>query len=136
NFGETIELYSDTGSLVSTITTPTQPSDLQQYLRMTEVMYHPANLSTAEQQAGYADPEQFEFIEVLNTGPATLDLTNVQLSKGIQFDFAQGSITSLAPGQYVLVASDPAALQFRYGGGLRIAGKYNGNLSNGGEPVE
>src|SRR5205085_2665199 len=50
--------------------------------------------------------------------------------------FAQGSITSLAAGQYVLVASDPAALQFRYGGGLSIAGKYTGNLSNGGEPVE
>ena len=42
-------------------------------------------------------------------------------------------ITTLAPGAYVVLVSDYAAFEFRYGSGLPVAGQYTGHQSNGGE---
>ena len=110
-------------------------------LRITELMYNPAEPTAAEIAAGFDDGDDFEFIELKNTGGETLDLTYVSFIDGINFDFAGSNVTSVSPGEFVLVVRNQAAFESRYGTGLssRIAGSYDvtdQKFSNGGENVE
>jgi len=102
-------------------------------LRITEVMYDPANPPANDS----ADNDEFEFVELQNIGDETIDLTSVSFIDGITFDFNNGSIASLGPGEFVLVVSNRAAFESRYGEGLSaiIAGEYAGKLSNNGENI-
>jgi hypothetical protein len=102
-----------------------------EYLRITELMYNPADGN------GY-DNDEFEFIELKNTGPSTLDLTYVSFVDGITFGFDGNSVTSLSPGDFVLVVKNQAAFKSRYGStwNSKIAGEYEGSLKNEGEEVE
>ncbi|MBN2473693.1 MAG: lamin tail domain-containing protein [Pirellulales bacterium] len=84
-------------------------------LRVTEVMYHPADDGSAE------------FIELQNVGETTLDVTGVRLAGGVAFAFPP---LLLAPGEYVVVVQDRAAFADRYDSGINVAGEYTGNLSN------
>jgi len=104
-------------------------------LAITELNYNPYAPTAAEQAAGFTDAQQFEYVELRNIGPTTIDLTGVRFTEGISFDFTGSAITALAPGQYVLVARNPAAFALRYGGGLPVAGAYSGALDNSGERV-
>ncbi|MEX2185449.1 MAG: lamin tail domain-containing protein [Pirellulales bacterium] len=133
NFGETLNLVSTDNTVVATVTTPTVPSDNQQFLRVTEIMYHPADPTAAELTAGHADADLFEFIELHNTSATlTLDLTNVRFTNGITFTFGN---TLLAPGAYAVLVSNIDAFAARYGA-VPVAGQYTGNLSNGGEGLK
>ncbi len=102
-------------------------------LRITEIMYHPP-VSTSED--GW-DAEEFEFIEMMNTGTTKLDLTGVHFVEGIEFDFAGSAVTQLEPGAFVLIVENQLAFECRYGTKLsaRIAGQYDGKLANGGETL-
>ncbi len=102
-------------------------------LRITEVMYNPP----APPAGDSTDNEEFEFIELMNIGDENLDLSSVSFVDGITFDFSNGSIMSLGPGEFVLVVKNQAAFTSRYGTDLsnRIAGEYSGKLSNNGENV-
>jgi hypothetical protein len=95
-------------------------------LLLTEIMYHPAD---APAGSPYAD-EDFEFLELKNTGAAGLDLTGGRISGGVDFTF--GNLV-LAAGQRVLVVKNRAAFESRYGTGLNIAGEFAGHLGNGGD---
>lgn len=81
-----------------------------------------------------------EFIEIKNVGPTTLDLTEVRFTKGIDFGFAGSAITSIAPGEYVLVVENLAAFEAAHGDALPVAGEYqfssSNSLSNGGERLK
>ncbi|MBN1360467.1 MAG: lamin tail domain-containing protein [Sedimentisphaerales bacterium] len=101
-------------------------------LRVTELMYNPA-----DPPAGDIAGDEFEFIELKNTGDETLDLTSVSIVNGVTFDFAGSAVTTLGPGQFVLVVRNEPAFLSRYGMGLasRIAGQYSGKLANEGETV-
>ena len=109
--------------------------DLAPAIRITEVMYNPADPSAAEIAAGFADNDMFEFIELRNTGSQTLPLEGMRLSDGVEFTFPQ---ISLAPGDYVVVVANQAAFQHRYSGFAgTIAGQFDsGTLNNGGERVQ
>ncbi len=99
-------------------------------LRITELMYNPAD------GPGY-DNDEFEFIEIKNTGSTTLDLSYVSFIDGVTFDFNDSNVVSLAPGGFALVVSNQAAFESRYAGlTSKIAGEYIGHLANGGETVE
>ncbi len=100
-------------------------------LRVTEVMYNPA----APPSGG--DNNDFEFLELKNIGAQALDLSGVSLQQGVTFGFAGSSVTTLGPGQFVLVVRNKQAFLSRYGTGLAglIAGEYQGKLSNSGETV-
>jgi hypothetical protein len=51
-----------------------------------------------------------EFIELLNISDSvTLDLTNVRFTQGVEFNFTNSAIQSLAPGARVLIVRDLAA---------------------------
>ena len=110
-------------------------------LRVAEVHYHPQDPSETERSAGFDDADDFEFIELYNPSEQPLDLTQaafVQLETpngavGVEFDFANGSITRLGPGERALIVEDLAAFEFRYGNELRVVGQWRGGLSNGGE---
>jgi len=72
------------------ITTEALSAGILDNLRITEVMYNPPDGS------GY-DNDEFEFIELKNTGPNSLDLTYVSFVDGITFDFNDSNVTSLDP---------------------------------------
>jgi hypothetical protein len=142
-WGENIQLLNQTNDVVNTLTTTANPSLAQQYLRITELMYHPADPPTG---SAYVN-EDFEFVELKNTSATqTLDLTGVRFTNGPIYDFTGSSVTSLAPGAKVLVVSNLSAFQSRYGTSLNsiIAGQYGvvtsmnldpKHLSNSGEKV-
>lgn len=94
-------------------------------LKLTEIHYHPQDLPTAE---GDAAPE---FIELKNTGPATIDLSAVAFTEGIRYRFEPG--TSIQPDSFIVLSNNPIAFMERYG--WYPHGRYEGNLSNGGETV-
>ena len=100
-------------------------------LLITEIHYHPADPSAAERNAGFDDADQFEFLELLNSGTNTLDLANLQLTNAVRFNFASSS--PLAPGAVALLVKQRNAFFLRYGTGWPVIGEYAGNLSNGGE---
>jgi len=107
------------------------PSPAQQYLRITEIMYNPSPAPAIN-----SDAQQFEYIELKNISPSTaLDLTGVRFTNGVYFNFTGSAVTSLAPGQIVLVVHNQSAFTARYGSGFSIAGQYTGSLNNGGETL-
>jgi hypothetical protein len=91
-------------------------------LRVTEIMYNPADPTAEEIAADFTDDELFEFIEVTNTSDETLALDGVRFSDGIDFTFPS---MSLAPGEHVVVVCNQEAFEFRYGTGTAvIAGEF------------
>jgi hypothetical protein len=95
-------------------------------LKVSELMYNPAPPPVGSQYIA----DDYEFIEVWNSGATTLDLTGVNFSKGITFAF--GSFSLPAGGRAVL-AKNPAAFDERYG--FMPAGAYAGVLSDSGEQI-
>jgi hypothetical protein len=104
------------------------PSPAQQFLRITEILFNPAPAS-----GGTSDAQDFEFVELRNTGPAPLDLTGIRFAAGVQFGFTGSAVTNLAPGARVLVVKSRLAFTARYGDRLPVAGEFIGNLENRGE---
>jgi hypothetical protein len=141
NFGETIDLLRRDATTSATFTYPGDPSPTQEFLRITEIMYNPMRPSAAElQDIPDVDNDDFEYAELTNiSSTETLDLTGVRFTSGFQFDFTDSDVTSLAPGDHVLVVKDLAAFNARYGNGLDalIAGEFSdGSLNNGGEAIK
>jgi len=131
NWGETVNLLTEKDYLIDTLTYTGNPSDQQRYLRITELMYHPA-------QAGSYNEEEYEFIELQNIGAIPVLLDEVKLTDGIYYEFVSGGNLSLAPGDYIVLVKNHAAFAWRYDtNGINIApGVYTGSLSNTGERIK
>jgi hypothetical protein len=101
-------------------------------LRITELNYNPAALP------GVTDSQDLEFIELTNTGAATISLDGVQITEfsSTGYTFAPG--LTLAPGARIIVARSPSIFTQAYGAGITVAaaGYFDQNLSNGGETVK
>ncbi|MGD0551133.1 MAG: lamin tail domain-containing protein [Sedimentisphaerales bacterium] len=104
---------------------PYEVGNLQNYLRITEIMYHPQDTNDPN------DPNK-EYIELKNVGSGTINLNLVRFDKGVDFTFGPNT---LAAGQYILVVKDQNAFAAKYGTGRYIAGQYAGSLDNGGERI-
>jgi hypothetical protein len=91
------------------------------FLRITEIMYSASG------------GNDYEFVELTNTGGVALDLGGVDFYNGIDFIFPSGF--TLAPGAEVVLVKNLAAFQNRYGMALNVAGQYTGNLDNSGEEL-
>ena len=125
----TLEAYDSRGNLLGsdgiTITrsggldTPSIAS-----LAVSEVYYNPSG-----------QDEGSEFVELLNVGDSSLDLSGTRFTDGIDFTFPVSSV--LAPGKRILVVANRTTFKDRYGTGLPIAGEFkNGtSLSNKGELI-
>ena len=99
------------------------PQDLSK-LALTEIMFRPPAL-------GAIDGDEFEFIELKNTGTNSLNLSGLAFS-GITFTFSNG--TTLAPGGFFVLVRNAATFAFKYPG-VPIHGLYTGALNNGGENI-
>lgn len=106
-------------------------------LVISELHYRPADVDASEFTAGFTDRDDFEFLELMNSGAQTLDLSGVRFIDGITFDFATAGLRTLEPGARLLIVNDLAAFELRYGTAFssQIAGEYSGNLSNDGELI-
>lgn len=127
NFGEALTLKDASGAIIAQTNTPVDPSDAQQYLVVSEFMYHPSG-----------DPAA-EFIELQNISDAvTLDLNDVEFTAGVSFNFTGSAITSLGPQDRVLIVRSIAAFEAAYGVGFPIAGEFTTPtlLDNDGETVK
>lgn len=106
---------NDLGSLFSpgddsiTITSTAQEPTPFEYLRITELHYHPA------------DDDDLEFIELHNLSDQPLDHTGVRFADEIEFAFADG--TTMAAGAYAVVVRDRAAFEANYGTDILILGE-------------
>src|SRR5262249_5679106 len=100
-------------------------SQLRTNLVFSEIMYNPPGSNSIS-------GDEFEFLELKNIGPYTLDLSGLLFTSGITFSFTNG--TKLLPGQLFLLARNPAVLATRYAG-VVVNGTYTGKLDNGGEKL-
>ncbi len=133
--GETIVLHDNLGNLISTVSYPGSETPTQAQLRISEIMYAPSAPTAAELTIfPTLSASDFEFIELVNTGTTSLDLSNAQFTEGVSLTFPAG--TNIAPGQRVIVVSNLAAFELRYGNTLPLVGVYTGNLNNGGEQIQ
>ena len=90
---------------------------VQDNLRISEIMYHPGD-------AGRPGDPNTEYIELTNIGAEPLDLSFVQLTKGVRFTFPD---LQLAPHAFCLVVKDRAAFEARYVPGLPVVGHIRRN---------
>ncbi|MGC8991833.1 MAG: lamin tail domain-containing protein, partial [Verrucomicrobiia bacterium] len=100
-------------------------------LRVSEIMFSPMGDGPDSE----TDPEDYEFIELVNAGNSTIDLAGFRFTQGIQFDFSTGAVQSLPPGGRVVVAANRAALERRHSSIPGLAGEYTGRLDNDGETI-
>jgi hypothetical protein len=128
SWGETINLIDSNERLVNSFTYPGNPSNQQRYLRITEVMYNPA-------EGDAFNSQEYEYIELKNIGTVPLPLNGVKFTDGISFSFP--GIT-LAFGNYIIVAKNQAAFTSLHTvpGSVQVLGPYDGLLSNSGENIK
>ena len=129
--GESLQIADTAGRTVAATNYAGAPTLAQQFLHITELMYHPA----APAPGSPFEDEDFEYVELQNTGEEDLSLAGVRFTRGITFSFDDGSVTNLAPGEHVLIVRNPTTFESRFGPGLKIAGAYTGALDNAGETL-
>ena len=104
-------------------------------LAITEVLYHPAPPNGAEEAAGYANSNDFEFIRLTNRGAVAIDLTGINFTNGLEFTSEPGMQNFLLPGASVVIVENVGGFTSRYGGTFTVLGEYDGELDDGGEHV-
>ncbi|MDA0812198.1 MAG: lamin tail domain-containing protein [Verrucomicrobia bacterium] len=138
NNGYVLEAVDFSGKIVGTVEwtaigTGTLAPASSANLRISEINYHPADLTPSEIQLGVSDPDALEFIELWNFSATTIDLSGTWFSNGITYAFDAN--TRLAAGQRWLLVRDAEAFGIRYTG-IKIDGTFSGTgLSNSGERI-
>jgi CotH kinase protein/Lamin Tail Domain/Chitobiase/beta-hexosaminidase C-terminal domain/Bacterial TSP3 repeat len=99
------------------------PSVLAASLFVSEIMYHPPD-------QGSVDGDEFEFLELYNAGPVTLDLGGLRFVSGVAFTFPDGA--TLGRGQSYVLARNAQTFAALYPA-VPVDGLYTGRLDNGGE---
>ena len=100
-----------------------------QNLQINEIHYNPLDSIGAD--GDVVDSDNFEFIEIKNSGNTTIHLEDVSLVDGISYTFEKN--TTIAPGGFVVLAEGATQFQFLYG--MAPTGMYSGKLKNSGEQV-
>jgi len=97
-------------------------------LKVTELHYHPADsIAGTEIVSG----KSFEFIELKNTGDKPINLSGLNFTSSITYQFKDNEV--LAPKQFYVIASKPKWFYERH---FRIpSGNFEKNFSNSGEQV-
>ncbi len=144
-----LEAYDFQGEFIATDTitiTSTAAAPVRDHLRISELHYNPAGPVDGELPL---DNDEFEFVELINTGPEPLDLVGVRFVyvernaelEGIEFTFDS---QMLAPGARLVVPGNRDAFLSRYGDQIPLAagssaqdtpGAFTGRLDNGGEMI-
>ena len=97
-------------------------------LLLTEIHYNPP-------AAGAVSGEEYEFIEIKNTGSQSVALGRMAFSNALDYTFADGTV--IAPGGFAVVARIPSRFSERYPGVAVLPAGYGpaGSLANGGETL-
>ncbi len=108
----------------------------QNSLVVSELMYYPSAPTAAEIAAGGTNVgDDYQFLEVRNVSSTAVDLTDVRITKGVNFDFPAGA--TLAPGASTVVTANAASFAARYGAGRPVAGVWSsGSLAHKGEEIK
>lgn len=116
------------GTLWSGLRTATYlpPRDFTK-LRITEIYYNPPG-----DAAPLADGDEFEFIELQNTGSVPLETAGLAFTAGIRYTFPADSV--IAAGERIVLVRNAAAFTARFPGCTPF-GLYSGKLSNGGDAI-
>jgi hypothetical protein len=82
----------------------------------------------------YRSPKggNYDYVELQNILNEPLDVTGVRFDKGIDFEFPA---VTLQPGECVVVVANLPVFRSLYGTSPRVAGQYDGNLSDTGEKI-
>jgi len=105
-------------------------------IRITEIMYNPADPSQAEIDLGFTNNDDFEWIEIKNTSTTrSLPLLDLRFTDAITYTFSN---VNVAPGGFVVLASNPDAFNARYTSFTgTVIGPYDaGALNNSGERIQ
>ena len=94
-------------------------------LVVTEIMFNPPT-------QGVTAGDEFEFLELRNTGTNILQLGGFTFTAGVDFTFTNR--TRLLPGQFFVLARSTAAFTGKYPG-VPANGLYTGKLDNSGETL-
>lgn len=94
-----------------------------------------ANLVISEIHYNPDGVDDAEFVELMNTSTAIIDLSGVRFTAGLDFTFPTG--TTLAAGARIVLVRDAAAFAAQHGGAVNVAGEFQTltNLDNGGEQL-
>jgi len=109
--------------LADPATVSTAIGDAGESLRITEIMFHPKDGSTA-------DADDYEFLEVSNLGSSPLDLSGFTINGIGNYTFPTGTV--LQAGTNFVLIGHAGAFAERYPG-TPYFGLYTGSLRNGGE---
>lgn len=125
NYSETITLGDNTGKLIGTFVTPDAPTDVQRFLRISEISYDPGG-----------DAPDAEFVEVVNTAAVPLNIGGAAFTRGFDFVFPAGF--TLPAGSRAVVVLNSAAFALAHPADTAIiAGSFTaGRLANGGETIK
>ncbi len=107
-------------------------------LVLAAIHYHPSPPNLLEIEAGFKRRSDFEFLQVINTSEENVDLRGLRFTSGIRYVFDEtANIRELPPGQTLIIASNPAAFELRFGNHLNMAGSFQEGtkLNNGGERI-
>jgi hypothetical protein len=129
--GESLVLINAAGLTNSSLVYTGAPSAAQQYLRITELMYHPPVLPGDSFPA-----EEYEYIELKNIGPTAIHLNGVHFTNGIVFAFSVANTTNLNAGATIILAKNPVAFAARYPSVIVPVFAYVGSLENNGETIQ
>ena len=100
--------------------------EVTQDLAITKIMYHPID-------ADGNGEKDLEFIEILNTGAETADLTGVYIGgTGLVYQFPPNTL--LGPGSSVYLANEADAFTAAYG--FVPFDEFSRSLNNGGQRIE
>ena len=95
-------------------------------LVITKIMYHP------DSTMSFPESESQEFIEIKNTGSATVNLTGVYFS-GTGFVYQFPAYSEIFPNSTKILAGDFETFTSKYG--FQPSGQFTRSLSNGGEKL-
>jgi hypothetical protein len=106
------------------------PVEKEEYsaLKVTELNYHPLKDIVSTDTT---DGDDFEFIELKNTGDKSLNISGLRIDSAIQYVAPENTV--IAPQQYFVVAGKPSKFFNRYG--FAANGNFSGKFSNSGEFV-
>ncbi len=93
-------------------------------LVINEIMYHPDDTCSI-------NPDEMDYLEIFNAGSTTVNLTDTEFACGVDYTFPIG--TTIAPGDYMILAENIDTFNFHYG--FMPDGQFKGGLSNDGEEI-
>lgn len=125
------------GTDAVTVTSGVESSLLQQYLRVSEVMYNPPQPTDEERLIDSTfDDDDFEFVELVNISDSqAVSLQGLRWVDGPSNPLVVSGDVVLGPGERGVLVGDASAFSARYGPDIVTLATYQGNLSNSGEAL-